>query len=109
VDTNTFPDPSSRRLPLIQSTIPVERPLAGSDTVPAEDLTCKDELFFTAIREGSNLAMDWLWLATQVTTDDQLRYCLQRALRIDPANREIKRELARLTPGSQRRTGIFRW
>ena len=43
-----------------------------------------DDLFAQALREDSNLEMDWLWLATKVQTESQRAYCLRRALRINP-------------------------
>jgi hypothetical protein len=55
-----------------------------------------DPLFIQAIYDDSNLEMDWLWLATQVTSDSQRRYCLQRALRINPHSGPAQRGLAQL-------------
>ena len=43
-----------------------------------------DDLFAQALRDDSNLEMDWLWLATKVQTDGQRAYCLRRAIRINP-------------------------
>lgn len=40
----------------------------------------------TAIRENSNLELDWLWLANQLSNQDEQRYCLRQALRINPAS-----------------------
>lgn len=48
------------------------------------------------LREDSNYAMEWLWAADQVTAPDEVRYCLERALYIDPFNREALRTLYRL-------------
>ena len=42
-------------------------------------------LFATALREDSNLAMDWLWLASLLEDEQERQYCLQRAHYIDPA------------------------
>ena len=36
-----------------------------------------DDLFLEMLREDSNLETDWLWLATQVTSDGQRAYCLR--------------------------------
>src|SRR5262249_30607704 len=41
-------------------------------------------LFAQALRHDSNLAMDWLWLATQLDDEDERQYCMQRAHYIDP-------------------------
>ena len=46
-----------------------------------------DDLFAQALRDDSNLEMDWLWIATKVLTDGQRAYCLRRALRINPQQR----------------------
>lgn len=42
-------------------------------------------LFAVALREDSNLAMDWLWLATLLEDEQEHQYCLQRVHYIDPA------------------------
>jgi hypothetical protein len=55
-----------------------------------------DAFFLEMLREDSNLEMDWLWLATQVTADGQRAYCLRRALAINPESRLAQRGLARL-------------
>jgi hypothetical protein len=55
-----------------------------------------DDLFAQALREGSNLEMDWLWLATMVVTDGQRSYCLKRALHINPHSKLAIRGLERL-------------
>ena len=52
--------------------------------------------FAQALREDSNLEQDWLWFSTQVTEEKELRYCLERALYINPHSVEARRELARL-------------
>jgi hypothetical protein len=49
-----------------------------------------------AFRDDSNLEMDWLWLATRVESNWLRRYCLQRALLINPYSTLAKRGLARL-------------
>jgi hypothetical protein len=53
--------------------------------------------FAEALREDSNLAMDWLWWATRVTSPADRRHCLERALRIDPRCDEARAELAALS------------
>ena len=58
--------------------------------------TIADGLFIQGQREDSNLEMDWLWLATQVTSDGERRYCLQRALAINPESRFARRGLVQL-------------
>ena len=60
-------------------------------------------LFQEALRDPSNLEMDWLWLAAQVTRDCERAYCLQQALRINPRSELARCGLAQLAqqPGSQ--------
>lgn len=55
-----------------------------------------DRLFAQGLREDSNLEYDWLWPATMVTDEGQARYCLGRALSINPRSAEARREPARL-------------
>jgi hypothetical protein len=55
-----------------------------------------DDLFAQALREGSNLEMDWLWLTTKVQMDGQRAYCLARALRINPRSALARHGLAKL-------------
>ncbi|HET7081181.1 MAG TPA: hypothetical protein VFM49_27430 [Chloroflexia bacterium] len=53
-------------------------------------------LLASAVEDGSNLEMDWLWLATKVTDRTERRYCLLRALAINPASEIARRELQAL-------------
>ena len=53
-------------------------------------------LFARALSENSNLEQDWLWLSTMVAGEEELRYCLERALYINPHSEEARQELARL-------------
>src|SRR4051812_6696245 len=48
------------------------------------------------VREDSNRELDWLWAAKQVTTAEEIRYCMERALYINPNNRQTQRALAKL-------------
>src|SRR5215470_10608270 len=41
-------------------------------------------LFARALREDSNLALDWLYVADKVSDDLEREYCLKRAYYIDP-------------------------
>jgi hypothetical protein len=50
------------------------------------------------LREDSNCEQDWLWAAGQVTVADEIRYCLERPLYINPDNRETQRTLFKLIP-----------
>jgi 7-cyano-7-deazaguanine synthase in queuosine biosynthesis len=40
--------------------------------------------FTEALRDNSNLAMDWLWLASQLDDALERQYCVKRAHYIDP-------------------------
>ena len=57
------------------------------------------ELFTRAICESSNSAMDWLYYAAQLTDAAERRYCMRRALQIDPESEPVRRELRRLRRG----------
>jgi hypothetical protein len=50
------------------------------------------------IRENSNLEIEWRWAAVQVTNINERRYCLERALFINPNNLETRRDLSKLAP-----------
>lgn len=67
-----------------------------SDQHAQDHATTPDDLFLQGLRENSNLEMDWLWLATQVGCDAERRYCLRRALAINPESRLARRGLAHL-------------
>jgi hypothetical protein len=54
-------------------------------------------LFAKALHEDSRLESDWLWYAANITDDTQRRYCLQRALDINPDSDRAKTALARLS------------
>lgn len=53
-------------------------------------------LFEEALRDPSNLELDWLWLAAHVTHERERSYCFQQALRINPCSEQAKRGLAQL-------------
>ena len=55
-----------------------------------------DDLFEEALLEGSNLEMDWLWLAVQVTRADQQAYAYLRALEINPRSAAAQRGLVQV-------------
>jgi hypothetical protein len=61
--------------------------------------TQMSELFARAVCESSNSAMDWLYYAAQLTNPAERRYCVDRALQIDPASELIRRELRRMGRG----------
>jgi hypothetical protein len=47
-------------------------------------VTYPSETLRRALDEGSNLVMDWMWYAEQMESDAERRYCLERALYINP-------------------------
>jgi hypothetical protein len=54
------------------------------------------DLFHAGLRDPSNLELDWLWLAAQVTRVGEQTYCFQQALRINPRSALAQRGLAQL-------------
>jgi hypothetical protein len=50
------------------------------------------------IREDSNYELDWLWSAKQVSEIEEICYCLERALYVNPDNTETQRALRKLSP-----------
>lgn len=75
----------------------------GSERLPAAEKRNDDvygaeadALFFQAIAESVNLEMEWLWLFTRVAREEERRYCLERALYINPHSDMARHELARL-------------
>jgi hypothetical protein len=53
------------------------------------------ELFARAVCENSSRARDWLAYAEQLDDPAERRYCIDRALLIDPAARELIGQLRR--------------
>jgi hypothetical protein len=64
--------------------------------VSAVDEAASAALFAQALYDDSNLELDWHWLATQVTRTVERRYCLQKALYINPHNALTARQLLHL-------------
>jgi hypothetical protein len=54
------------------------------------------QLFAQALHEDSILEFDWLWYAANMTSSAHQRYCLRRALEINPASDMARRALAKL-------------
>jgi len=52
--------------------------------------------FAQALHENSNLELDWLWYAANMTVETERCYCLQRALEINPDSTLARRALAKL-------------
>ena len=66
------------------------------DQIVRDEPITSGDCFIQGLQEDSNLEMDWLWLATKVSSDGQRRYCLRRALAINPESRLAERGLAQL-------------
>ena len=58
-------------------------------------------LFAQALHENSNLELDWLWYAANMTGDVERRYCLNRALAINPQSSLARSALAKLPKHAQ--------
>ncbi len=67
-------------------------------------ITVYSPVFTTALQEDSNVETNWLWAATQVTHSAEYRYCLERALYINPDNDVTQQALVILN----RQTGTKR-
>lgn len=64
------------------------------------DAEREEQLFRQAVQENSNMEFDWLWCAANMTSIAQKRYCLLRALDINPDSKLARRALAKLPPKS---------
>lgn len=53
-------------------------------------------LFTQALRENSAIELDWLWYAAHMTGMIERRYCLNRALAINPQSSLARSALAKL-------------
>ena len=72
---------------------------SAASAMAAEAATIRAaRLFAQALHEESNLELDWLWYAANMTTDAQRRYCFRRALAIYPDSELANRALAQLPP-----------
>jgi len=59
------------------------------------------KLFIQALHENSNLELDWLWYAANMTGDLERRYCLNRAFAINPQSSLARSALAKLPKQAQ--------
>jgi hypothetical protein len=72
------------------------RTAGATHSTYAEYAVAEDLRFDEALADGSNLEMDWLWLAVQVNRADQRAYCYLRALEINPYSAAAQRGLAQV-------------
>jgi hypothetical protein len=70
-----------------------DRHAAGGEEDCTEHGIEPDTLYFQAVADNVNLELEWLWLATQVTREEERRYCLERALYINPYSGMAQHEL----------------
>jgi hypothetical protein len=71
--------------------------LSQAICMPTTEEPIHDDLFRQAMIEDSNLEMDWLWLATQVSSPPQRRIALERALQINPGSKLARRGLTQMS------------
>jgi hypothetical protein len=65
-------------------------------TRPTLTLSNPSQFLRDQFREDSNHETDWLWAASQATAPEEIRYCLERALHINPDNPVTQRTLSEL-------------
>ena len=65
-------------------------------TRPALTTSSPSPFLREQLREDSNRELDWLWAASQVMDVQEIRYCLERALYINPKNRDTQHALSQL-------------
>jgi hypothetical protein len=70
----------------------------GADVIARPQIVSgvTSEIFARAVSEGSNSAMDWLYYAAQLEAGDERRYCIGKALQIDPSAPVVQAEARRL-------------
>jgi hypothetical protein len=69
---------------------------AGVQTNDLAALSQPSEGLARAVEADSNLELDWLWASTQMQRVSERRYCLRRALAINPESEMALRDLARI-------------
>jgi hypothetical protein len=84
---------------------PAPAPSIAAPAVPAY-VAEAEGIFATALRDGSNIEMDWLWTAGQVSRQSERRYCLERALYINPQSELALGMLAQETTEQARERAV---
>lgn len=64
------------------------------------------DLFVQAIADDSNRESEWLWYADSVTNSKEVRYCLERALHINPGNTSTVERLRSLNTTQSQSTQL---
>jgi hypothetical protein len=65
------------------------------------------EVLSKAVIENWNRESDWWWLTTQVNTKEQLHYCLERILTINPSSLLAIRMIKRLNYEQATKTQVI--
>ncbi len=66
--------------------------------IKSGDTKTGGQLLHDLLKKDRNVETAWLWMAACVETDEDKRFCLREALRINPANLLTQKALAQLTP-----------
>ncbi|MBZ0299250.1 MAG: hypothetical protein K8J31_05910 [Anaerolineae bacterium] len=66
-------------------------------TRPVLTVSSPSQFLRERIQEDSNYEMEWMWAAGHVTAPEEIRYCLERVLYINPLNADAQRALSGLT------------
>jgi hypothetical protein len=99
---NPFPPEPSRwarllaRILTIGAHLQLSPPNPRAITRPSLTTSSPSALLREQIQEDSNRERDWLWAASQVTHPEEIHYCLERALYINPMNRDTRYALSKL-------------
>lgn len=72
-------------------------------SIPTKPLS---DILRSAIEEDSNREQMWLWVADIVDNQQERRYCLQRVLYINPANWQVRREVAAIAKDNRRKRSM---
>lgn len=73
--------------------------LSAQESQPRGDVARRARVVYSELRRvGSNLELDWLWLAAQLADPADRRDALERALAINPQSELAARQLASLAP-----------
>ncbi len=75
-----------------------DEPSSSANTHAADANTRNWQMFAQALKEDSNVELDWLWYAANMTDLAERRYCIERALAINPNSDLAKQALAKLPP-----------
>lgn len=69
---------------------------------PQNTISDPSDFLAQCLRDDSNLEMEWLWAAGQVTDVQEQVYCLRRVLYINPENIKAYRQFEALTRSTKK-------